>query len=95
MRKPVCASVRPLKGAVALAGNVYWAGLEDQYFTALVLPNAVVVRTFSKAWGLAAARVGYAIGPAEVIRALRAAGNPLHRVRVRGEGRLKCDGAVV
>ena len=43
---------------------------------ALALPNAVVVRTFSKAWGLAAARVGYAIGPAPVIRALRAAGNP-------------------
>jgi len=43
---------------------------------ALQLPNAVVVRTFSKAFGLAALRVGYAMGSAEVIRWLNAAGNP-------------------
>ena len=44
--------------------------------TALALPNVVVVRTFSKAWGLAGCRVGYALGPTPLIRALRAAGSP-------------------
>lgn len=43
---------------------------------ALSLPNAVVVRSFSKAWGLAGLRVGYAAGPAEIIDCLRAAGGP-------------------
>lgn len=42
----------------------------------LALPRAVVVRTFSKAWGLAGARVGYAVGSAGVIAAASAAGNP-------------------
>ena len=40
------------------------------------LPNVVVVRTFSKAWGLAGCRVGYVLGRATLIRALRAAGSP-------------------
>ena len=44
--------------------------------TALTMPNVVVVRTFSKAWGLAGCRVGYALGPTRVVRALRAAGGP-------------------
>ena len=44
--------------------------------TALALPNVVVVRTFSKAWGLAGCRVGYALGRTPLIRALRAAGSP-------------------
>jgi histidinol-phosphate aminotransferase len=43
---------------------------------ALLLPNAVVVRSFSKAWGMAGLRVGYAAGPAEIIDCLRAAGGP-------------------
>ena len=38
--------------------------------------NVVVVRTVSKAWGLAGIRVGYAIGPAEVISWMTAAGAP-------------------
>ncbi|HTI06363.1 MAG TPA: aminotransferase class I/II-fold pyridoxal phosphate-dependent enzyme [Gemmatimonadales bacterium] len=42
----------------------------------LDLPNVVVVRTMSKAWGLAGCRVGYAIGSADVIAVLRAAGAP-------------------
>ncbi|MCV7191835.1 pyridoxal phosphate-dependent aminotransferase [Mycolicibacterium brumae] len=33
-------------------------------------PNVVVLRTFSKAWGLAGARVGYAVGHSELITAL-------------------------
>lgn len=40
------------------------------------LPNALGVRTLSKAWGLAGLRIGYAFGAAEVIRWLRAAGGP-------------------
>ena len=42
----------------------------------LDMDNVVVVRTFSKAYGLAALRVGYAIGTAQVIQWLRGAGNP-------------------
>jgi histidinol-phosphate aminotransferase len=34
-------------------------------------PNAVVFRTFSKAWGLAGLRVGYMVGSPEVARAVR------------------------
>ncbi len=49
---------------------------EDLTGAALALPNAVVVRTFSKAWGLAGLRVGYAVGGAEVISWLRAVGQP-------------------
>lgn len=43
---------------------------------ALELPNVITLRTFSKAWGLAGCRVGYALGPAQLIRPLRAAGSP-------------------
>jgi histidinol-phosphate aminotransferase len=35
-------------------------------------PNLVVLRTFSKAYGLAGLRVGYAIGPAYILDAARA-----------------------
>jgi histidinol-phosphate aminotransferase len=42
----------------------------------LDLANVVVVRTMSKAWGLAGCRVGYAIGSPGVIAVLRAAGGP-------------------
>lgn len=50
----------------------------DKDLTRIVLglPNAIVVRTFSKAYGGAGMRVGWAAGPAELVRALRAAGNP-------------------
>ena len=49
---------------------------EDLTAFALTLPNAVVVRTLSKAWSLAGLRVGYAIGPEEIIGWMRAAGGP-------------------
>lgn len=40
-------------------------------------PNVIVIRTLSKAWGLAGLRVGYALSSsAELITALRASGNP-------------------
>ncbi len=48
----------------------------DLTSAALALPNAVVIRTFSKAFGLAGLRVGYAIGPRRVIAAMRAVGSP-------------------
>ncbi|QOI99338.1 MAG: histidinol-phosphate aminotransferase family protein [Phycisphaeraceae bacterium] len=48
----------------------------DLQTTALGLPNVVCVRTFSKAWGLAGLRVGYALGPEPIIRWARAAGGP-------------------
>ncbi len=40
-------------------------------------PNLVVLRTFSKAWGLAGLRLGYAIGSEEVLDAARAVAVPL------------------
>ncbi|MBA4248520.1 MAG: aminotransferase [Microbacterium sp.] len=40
-------------------------------------PNLVVLRTFSKAYGLAGLRVGYAIGPVEVLDAARSTAIPL------------------
>jgi histidinol-phosphate aminotransferase len=47
------------------------APLLEQY------PNLVVLRTFSKAYGLAGLRVGYALGPAYVLDAVRACAIPL------------------
>jgi len=43
---------------------------------ALALPNALVIRTFSKAFGLAGLRVGYAIGHEPIINTLRAVAGP-------------------
>ncbi|TFC94852.1 MULTISPECIES: histidinol-phosphate transaminase [Cryobacterium] len=40
-------------------------------------PNLVVLRTFSKAYGLAGLRVGYAIGPVAVLNAARSTAIPL------------------
>ena len=49
---------------------------EDLTAAVLDLPNVVVLRTLSKAWGLAGCRIGYAIGSAAVIATLRTAGGP-------------------
>jgi histidinol-phosphate aminotransferase len=49
---------------------------EDLTGAALSLPNVVVVRTLSKASGLAGLRVGWAAGPAELIARMRAFGHP-------------------
>src|SRR5205807_8043024 len=40
------------------------------------LPNVLVLRTLSKAWGLAGCRVSYAVGSPYVVAVLRAAGGP-------------------
>ena len=42
----------------------------------LDLDNVVIVRTLSKAWGLAGLRIGYAIAPTSVASILRNIGNP-------------------
>lgn len=56
---------------------VEFAGPEhDLTSVAMTLPNVVVVRTLSKAWGLAGIRVGCALGPAKIVDWLRAAGGP-------------------
>ncbi|MAD60272.1 MAG: TIGR01548 family HAD-type hydrolase [Myxococcales bacterium] len=43
---------------------------------ALSLDNVCIFRTFSKAWGLAACRVGYVMGPERVIGWLKQVGHP-------------------
>ena len=40
-------------------------------------PNLVLLRTFSKAWGLAGLRLGYAVGPEHILDAARAVAIPL------------------
>lgn len=49
---------------------------EDLTALALTLPNVMVVRTLSKAWGLASLRVGWAMATPEVVGWLRSAGLP-------------------
>lgn len=49
---------------------------EDCTADALRLPNVVVVRTFSKAYGLAGLRVGYALGAPGLLAPVRACGSP-------------------
>jgi histidinol-phosphate aminotransferase len=68
---------RAVPRAIVLLDHVY-AEYADRDLTgdALGEPNVVVVRTFSKAWGLAGCRVGYALGDPAVIEALRGAGDP-------------------
>lgn len=56
---------------VTAGDAVRGAPLLEQY------PNLVVLRTFSKAYGLAGLRVGYALGPAYVLDAVRACAIPL------------------
>jgi histidinol-phosphate aminotransferase len=56
--------------------------VDEAYFefggdTALGRDGVVVIRTFSKAFGLAAARVGYAVADAETARELRVRQDPL------------------
>jgi histidinol-phosphate aminotransferase len=57
----------------------------------------LVLRTFSKAWGLAALRAGYAVGPADIIERVRRAGGTLpfsvNRVAQQAAAAaLQCDG---
>jgi len=49
---------------------------EDLTSSVLDIPNVLVVRTLSKAWGLAGCRVGYGVGSPSIVSVLRAAGGP-------------------
>ena len=64
-------------GAIVLLDHVY-VDYADEDLTDLAagFDNVVTVRSFSKAWGLAGCRVGYAIASEEVANILRNAGNP-------------------
>ncbi len=75
------ADVRRIAGALPRAlilVDAAYVEFDDPSLPAAVLgpPNVVVVRTFSKAWGLAGLRCGWVAGPAEVVAGLRAAGGP-------------------
>jgi histidinol-phosphate aminotransferase len=63
--------------SVLLFDHVY-AEYADEDLTARALahPNVVVLRTLSKAWGLAGCRVGYALAAPELASILRNAANP-------------------
>src|SRR5256885_13756044 len=56
----------------------------------LDIPNVLVLRTLSKAWGLAGCRVGYAIGSAEVTAVLRAARSEEHTSELQSPCNLVC-----
>ncbi|MGH8915246.1 MAG: aminotransferase class I/II-fold pyridoxal phosphate-dependent enzyme [Acidimicrobiia bacterium] len=51
-------------------------GDEDLTPTALTLDNVLMVRTLSKAYGLAGLRVGYLLGPPALVRRIAAFGSP-------------------
>jgi histidinol-phosphate aminotransferase len=66
-----------LPDAVVLLDHAYVEYADaDLTAVAFELPNVLVLRTLSKAWGLAGCRVGYAVGSTDMIAALRAAGGP-------------------
>jgi histidinol-phosphate aminotransferase len=63
--------------ALVLLDHAYVEYADDDLTGAVLdIPNVVVTRTLSKAWGLAGCRVGYAIGNPQIIAVLRAAGGP-------------------
>jgi len=63
--------------AVVLADLAYVEFADEDPTRALLdLPNVVIFRTFSKAWGLAGLRVGHALAPREVAAWMRAGGLP-------------------
>ena len=68
-----CADV----GALLVIDHAYVEFADvDLTDAALDLPNTVIARTFSKAWGLAGLRVGYFIGPPGVIEWMKTVGQP-------------------
>tara|TARA_R110002073_G_scaffold336260_1_gene531344 strand:+ start:77243 stop:78310 length:1068 start_codon:yes stop_codon:yes gene_type:complete len=71
------ASKAQMVGAVVLLDQAYIEFAEDDPIEQVIgLPNVIVVRTFSKAMGLAGLRIGYAIGPQRLIKWLRTVGGP-------------------
>ena len=67
-----------LPSGVALMADLAYAEFADEDPTDALLesPDAVVIRTMSKAWGLAGLRVGFAVGQKERIDVLRGFGGP-------------------
>lgn len=66
-----------LPGALVILDHVYVEYADEDLTPAgVALPNVMVVRTFSKAWGLAGCRVGYGITTPSIAEVLRAAGDP-------------------
>ena len=63
--------------ALVVLDHVYGEYADEDITRGVIdLPNVVVLRTLSKAWGLAGCRIGYAIGSSAVIARLRIAGAP-------------------
>jgi histidinol-phosphate aminotransferase len=63
--------------ALVVFDHVYGEYADEDITRGVIdLPNVVVLRTLSKAWGLAGCRIGYAIGSSAVIARLRIAGAP-------------------
>lgn len=78
-----CAATEIVRIARALPRSLIIADLayaefddEDATPRLVAEPNIVIIRTLSKAWGLAGLRVGYAVGDERVIGWLRVAGGP-------------------
>jgi len=64
-------------GALVILDHVYVEYADEDLTSGVLdLPNVLVLRTLSKAWGLAGCRVGYAVGSPYVVAVLRAAGGP-------------------
>ncbi|MBO6512769.1 MAG: histidinol-phosphate aminotransferase family protein [Phycisphaerales bacterium] len=64
-------------GALLMLDQAYIEFADDDPIEdVLDLENVVIVRTFSKAMGLAGLRVGYAIGPTRVVEWMRTVGGP-------------------
>ena len=64
-------------GALVLLDHAYVEYADEDLTSAVLdIPNVLVVRTLSKAWGLAGCRVGYAVGSPSIVAVLRAAGGP-------------------
>lgn len=71
------ASKAQMFGAVVLLDQAYIEFAEDDPIQEVIgLPNVILVRTFSKAMGLAGLRVGYAIGSQRLVEWLRIVGGP-------------------
>ncbi len=65
------------RGAVAMIDLAYAEFAdEDPTERLLGLDNVVLIRTLSKAWSMAGLRVGYMIGPPDVVEWCRAVGGP-------------------
>ena len=67
-----------LPGCLLMVDEAYGEFVEEPLtLVALGLPNALVFRTFSKAYGLAGLRVGYVMGPEPLIATSSKAESPI------------------